>query len=153
MLIPRCISASLELYECLLVRSERCGVPMSQVSQMLVVERKNQKLRPGSYASICSQTCWCACSPLPSCPALVGRQGKTTRWKCLVGGDLHKSLSHSGREFHTGPRPSHVGRKGRCICDHEAHSYCARESERVGGLLTRGGSRFAPLDWAPQVCP
>src|SRR5579863_3728436 len=122
---------------------------MNQVLQMLVVERKNQRLPPGWHASICSQTRWCACSQLPSCPVLVARRGKRTRWKCLVGGGPHKSLSHSACEFHNGPRSSRVGRKERCICDIKAIFYRKCDPERRRKVLTRGGSRFGPLGWGP----
>jgi hypothetical protein len=83
---------------------------------MPVVGRKSRKKYPGLYASICSQTRWCACSPLPSCQVRVARQGRKIRLRrlLLAADDLHKNLSHSACEFHSGPRSSRACQREDC---------------------------------------
>ena len=81
---------------------------------MLVVERKSQKKYHGLYVSICSQTRWCACSPLPSYQVRVARQGRNIRLKCPAEDDLRKNRSHNACEFHSGPRPNRAYQKEDC---------------------------------------
>jgi hypothetical protein len=106
---------------------------MSRVLQMLVVERKNQRKCPGSHASICSRTWWCACSLLPSCQVQVARRGRKTHLKCLAEVGPHKSLSHSACEFHSGPRSNRACQRAGCNCDTRANF-----SRRQAGGLGRG---------------
>jgi hypothetical protein len=90
---------------------------MTRILQMLVEERKSRKKYPGLYASICSQTWWCAYSQLPSCQVRVARQGRKIRLKCLAEDDPHKNLSHNACEFHSGPRPNRACQREDCSCD------------------------------------
>jgi hypothetical protein len=138
---------------------------MTQVLQKPVVERKSRKTYLELCASICSRTWWRACSPLPSCQVRVARQGRKRHVKCLAENGQHKSLSHIGREFHSGPRSNRACRKGGCNCDkdhghiqhqHQHQHQHTSGSERGGereDILTRGESEFSPLGWAPLVCP
>src|ERR1700733_221028 len=104
---------------------------MTQVLQTPVVERKSRKKYPGLYASICSQTWWCACSPLPSCRVRVARQGRKIRFlKCPAEDDLRKNLSHSACGFRSGPRSNRACQRGGCNCDTRAYS----ADERAGRL-------------------
>ena len=104
---------------------------MAQVLQMLVVERKSQKKYHGLYASICSQTRWCACSPLPSYQVRVAHQGRNIRLKCLAEDDLRKNRSHNACEFHSGPRPNRAYQKEDCNW-HILADESGRRSEKKG---------------------
>ena len=102
---------------------------MTQVLQMLVVERKSRKKYPGLYACICPRTWWCACSPLPSCQVRVARPGRKTRLKCPAEDDLYKNLSHNACEFHSGPRSNRACQREDCNCD---NTRACSADERVG---------------------
>ena len=99
---------------------------------MPVVERKSQKKYPELYAPICSRTKWCACSPLPSCRVRVARQGRKIRLKCPTEDDLNKNLSHSAREFHSGPRSNRVCQREDYNWGIHTHTYIyIQHEERV----------------------
>ena len=111
--MPRKIAYYKSLYEVVYSQTEEV---MSRVLQMPVVERKNQRKYPGSHASICSRTWWCACSLLPSCQVQAARRGRKTHLKCRAEVGPHKSLSHNACESHSGPQSNRVCQRAGCNC-------------------------------------
>jgi len=111
---------------------------MTQI-QIPVVERKSQKKYPGLYASICSQTCWCACSPLPSYQVRVAHQGRKTRLKkkCPAEDDPHKNRSHSACEFHSGPRSNRAYQREDCNCENKQYERVIQQTLERGGSSER----------------